>query len=45
MGPLMNVISPWYNDPPACFCEYCRARGRTAGIDPERARQGYKMLH
>jgi hypothetical protein len=45
MGPLMNVISPWNNDPPACFCEHCRARGRTAGIDAERARQGYKALH
>lgn len=45
MGPLMNVISPWNTDPPACFCEHCRARGRAAGIDPERARQGYKALH
>jgi len=45
MGPLMNVISPWNNDPPACFCEHCRARGRAAGIDPERARQGYTALH
>jgi hypothetical protein len=45
MGPLMNVISPWNNDPPACFCEHCRARGRAAGIDPERARLGYKALH
>lgn len=45
MGPLMNVISPWNNDPPACFCEHCNARGRAAGIDPERARQGYKALH
>jgi hypothetical protein len=41
----MNVISPWNNDPPACFCEHCRARGRAAGIDPERARQGYVALH
>ena len=45
MGPLMNVISPWNNNPPACFCEHCAARGRAAGIDPERARQGYKALH
>ncbi len=45
MGPLMNVISPWNNDPPTCFCEHCRARGRAAGIDAERARQGYKALH
>jgi hypothetical protein len=41
----MNVISPWNNDPPACFCEHCRARGRAAGVDPERARQGYRTLH
>jgi hypothetical protein len=45
MGPLMNVISPWNNDPPSCFCDYCNARGRAAGIDPERARLGYKALH
>jgi hypothetical protein len=44
-GPLMNVISPWNNDPPACFCEHCRARGRAAGIDPERAREGFASLH
>jgi hypothetical protein len=45
MGPLMNVISPWNNDPPACFCDHCNARGRAAGVDPERARAGYKALH
>ena len=45
MGPLMNVISPWNNDPPACFCEHCNARGEAAGIDAERARLGYKALH
>jgi hypothetical protein len=45
MGPLMNVISPWNNNPPTCFCDYCGARGRAAGIDPGRAREGYKDLH
>jgi hypothetical protein len=45
MGPLMNVISPWNNEPPACFCEHCHARGRAAGIDTDRAREGYKALH
>ncbi len=45
MGPLMNVISPWNNNPPTCFCEHCRARGRAVGIEAERARQGYKELH
>lgn len=45
MGPLMNVISPWNNDPPTCFCEHCRARGKAAGVDPDRAREGYRQLH
>lgn len=44
MGPLMNVISPWNDNPPTCFCEHCRARGIAAGIDPERARRGYREL-
>jgi len=44
-GSLMNVISPWDSNPPTCFCEHCRARGRAAGIDPERARKGFTTLH
>ena len=44
-GSLMNVISPWDNNPPTCFCEHCQARGRAAGIDPERARKGFETLH
>jgi hypothetical protein len=36
-GPLMNVVSPWDSRPPTCFCEFCVARGRKHGIDPERA--------
>jgi hypothetical protein len=44
MGPLMNVIMPWNNDPPTCFCEFCRARGKGKGIDPERARKGFEAL-
>jgi hypothetical protein len=44
MGPLMNVICPWNNEPPTCFCEYCRARGKAAGIDADRARKGYEEL-
>jgi hypothetical protein len=44
-GPLMNVISPWDNNPPTCFCEHCRRRGAAAGIDPERARLGFEALH
>src|SRR5262249_10906304 len=44
MGPLMNVILPWNDRPPTCFCEHCRARGRAHGIDDERARRGYAEL-
>ena len=44
-GPLMNVIMPWNDGAPTCFCEHCRARGRDKGIDAERARQGFEMLY
>ncbi|HUA58544.1 MAG TPA: hypothetical protein VML19_07315 [Verrucomicrobiae bacterium] len=44
-GPFMNVIMPWNNNPPICFCEFCRARGRAQGIDPERARLGFEKLY
>ena len=43
-GPLMNVIMPWNDGAPVCFCEHCRARGRAKGIDAERARQGFENL-
>ena len=45
MGPLMNVILPWNDAPPTCFCQHCIANGRANNIDPERAREGYKALH
>ena len=44
-GILMNVVLPWNNNPPVCFCEFCRARGKANGIDPERARTGYESLY
>jgi hypothetical protein len=44
-GPLMNVISPWNNDSPACFCEFCGARARAAGVDPARAKEGFRALY
>lgn len=43
-GPLMNVVSPWDDRPPTCFCEFCVARGKRHGIDPERARAGFRAL-
>jgi hypothetical protein len=45
MGPLMNVILPWNDTPPTCFCEHCIARGKARGIDADRAREGYKKLY
>jgi hypothetical protein len=45
MGPLMNVILPWNNDAPACFCPHCVERGKAAGIDPDRAKEGYRKLY
>jgi hypothetical protein len=44
-GPLMNVILPWNDGAPVCFCEHCRTRGRARGIDVERARQGFQDLY
>jgi len=44
MGPLMNVILPWNDTPPTCFCEHCIARGKAKGIDPDRAREGFRKL-
>lgn len=43
-GPLMNVILPWNDAPPTCFCEFCRARAKANGIDSERAKTGYREL-
>ena len=45
MGPLMNVILPWNDDPPVCFCKHCIEHGKQANIDPMRAREGYRLLY
>lgn len=45
MGPLMNVILPWNDTPPTCFCTYCRERGRRQGINVECAREGFEKLY
>jgi hypothetical protein len=44
MGPLMNVILPWNDALPTCFCAHCIANGKANNIDPERAREGYTKL-
>ena len=33
-GPLMNVVSPWDNRPPTCFCEFCHARAKPTAWIP-----------
>lgn len=44
MGPLMNVVLPWNDNPPTCFCRHCIARGEEVNIDAGRAREGYTRL-
>lgn len=42
-GPLSQV---WFRgETPACFCVHCRERNSARGIDPERAREGYRRMH
>lgn len=42
-GPLSRVLL--HGELPSCFCEHCSARARRKGIDPERAREGYRRLY
>jgi hypothetical protein len=42
-GPLTGTVV--YGHVPVCFCEHCQARGARAGIDLNRAREGYLILH
>ncbi len=47
VGPLSSVFFPgaWQGGRnPWCFCEHCLRKGRARGIDPERARAGYRAL-
>src|SRR5262245_4660384 len=43
-SPLANVIQTGNVNSARCFCEFCRTRGKGAGIDPERARKGFEEL-
>ena len=40
-SPLTNMIQNGSDSTASCFCEFCRARGKAHGIDPEHARQGF----
>ena len=49
-GGLFNAIGAWAGgataDPSAatCFCEFCQARGKAAGIDVEKTKRGFLEL-
>jgi hypothetical protein len=43
-SPLTNVLQNGTDTSATCFCEFCRARGKGNGIDPERARRGFEEL-
>ena len=43
-SPLANVIQNGQANSASCFCEFCRARGKANGIDPERARKGFETV-
>ncbi len=43
-SPLTNVLQNGADTSATCFCEFCRARGKGNGIDPERARRGFEEL-
>jgi hypothetical protein len=42
-GPLSLLL--YKGTIPSCFCEHCKNRNRSKGIDPERAKEGYKGLY
>ena len=42
VGPLSDVL--FRGLVPSCFCEHCVARNSKAGIDPVRAKEGYRQL-
>ncbi|MEK6478111.1 twin-arginine translocation signal domain-containing protein [Catalinimonas sp. 4WD22] len=42
-GPLSLLL--FKGEVPSCFCEHCQQRNRSKGIDPERAREGYRLLY
>jgi hypothetical protein len=43
-SPLANILQNGNDTSATCFCQYCRARGKAAGVDPERAREGMEHV-
>jgi len=42
-GPLSLLL--FKGEIPSCFCQHCRERNKNKGIDPDRAREGYRLLY
>jgi hypothetical protein len=42
-GPLSNLL--FKGEIPSCFCNYCQEKNKSRGIDPERAKEGYRLLY
>lgn len=43
-SPLTNIIQNGNDSSATCFCDFCRARNKTHGIDAERARLGFQKV-
>ena len=43
-GPLDTVFGDKHDRAGHCFCEHCCRLGRERGLDPERARAGYRQI-
>jgi hypothetical protein len=43
VGPLPGLL--FRGHVPSCFCDHCRSRNRAHGVDPLRAREGYRRLY
>lgn len=42
VGPLSELL--FKNEIPNCFCEHCTRKNRAAGIDPQRAKAGFREI-
>lgn len=42
VAPLSNAIIREHT--PTCFCEHCRSKGASQGIDADRAQEGYRKI-
>lgn len=43
-SPLARMIQSGSDDSASCFCQFCSARGKAHGIEPDRARRGFTEM-